>query len=50
MGTIVGFYVSGVLVDWLGWEAVFYIEGGACFVWLLFWVLLASDTPSTHPT
>ena len=50
VGTIVGFYVSGVLVDQWGWESVFYIQGAACFVWLLLWILLASDTPATHPT
>ena len=35
--------------DWWGWESVFYIEGGASLVWLLFWLLLASDTPASHP-
>ena len=49
VGTIVGFFVSGIIVDALGWESVFYIEGGSCFVWLLLWILLAADTPSTHP-
>jgi len=49
-GTIVGFFISGLIVDAFGWESVFYIEGGACFVWLLLWLLLAADTPSSHPT
>jgi len=48
-GTIVGFFLSGLLVDAWGWESVFYIEGGACFVWLLLWILLAADNPSKHP-
>ena len=45
-----GFFISGLIVDAFGWESVFYIEGGACFVWLLLWILLAADTPSSHPT
>jgi len=47
-GTIVGFFVSGLLVDLVGWENVFYIEGGACFVWLALWLWLAADTPQAH--
>ena len=50
VGTIVGFFVSGLLLDWLGWESVFYIQGGACLVWVLIWLLFTSDTPATHPT
>merc|ERR1711971_736700 len=50
MKTIVGFFISGILADWVGWEAVFYIEGCACFVWLALWLWLASDTPQTHPS
>ena len=48
-GTIVGFFISGIIADAWGWESVFYIEGGSCFVWLLLWILFAADTPSTHP-
>jgi len=48
-GTIVGFLISSYIVDAWGWESVFYIEGGACFVWLVLWILLAADTPATHP-
>lgn len=49
-GTIVGFFISGIIADSLGWEAVFYIEGGACFLWLALWMWLAADTPQSHPT
>ena len=45
-----GFLISGYIVDAWGWESAFYIEGGACFVWLLLWLLLAADTPATHPS
>jgi len=49
VGTIVGFFLSGLLVDCWGWESVFYIQGGACLVWVLLWQLLASDSPASHP-
>ena len=42
--------MSSCLVDAWGWESVFYIEGGACFAWVVLWILLAADTPATHPT
>ena len=41
--------LNGILQDWWGWESVFYIEGGASLVWLLLWLVLASDTPASHP-
>ncbi len=33
-----------ITVSW-GWPGTFYLFGGLGFVWLLFWVLLASDSP-----
>merc|ERR1719347_104120 len=48
-GTIVGFLLSGMLNSAWGWESVFYIEGGACFVWLLCWIIFAADSPAKHP-
>jgi hypothetical protein len=32
-----------------GWEWVFYIQGGACFIWLAAWWILVSDSPAKHP-
>merc|ERR1719173_293689 len=49
VGTIFGFFVSGILVDALNWEAAFYIEGGATFAWLILWILFVYDTPDKHP-
>lgn len=48
-GTLVGFFLSGLMIDAFGWENTFYIEGGCCFVWLAFWILLVYDTPEQHP-
>jgi len=49
VGTIVGFFISGILVDNLGWEATFYIQGSSTFVWLALWMLLVFDTPDSNP-
>jgi MFS family permease len=49
VGTIVAFFVSGVTVDALGWEATFYIQGSLAFIWVLVWMLMVHDTPASHP-
>jgi len=49
VGTIFGFFVSGLLIDWVGWEATFYIQGGSTFVWLALWLVFVFDSPDTHP-
>lgn len=38
--------VSGMIAGHLGWEAVFYIEGGASAIWCFLWVLCVADAPS----
>jgi len=49
MGTIVGLTLSGLIVDSLGWEAVFYIEGPVALIFLLMWMTLVYDSPEQHP-
>ncbi|XP_069956909.1 putative inorganic phosphate cotransporter, partial [Cherax quadricarinatus] len=44
-GTIVAFPLSAAIIDWQGWEAVFYIQGCMALVWCLAWFLIVSDTP-----
>lgn len=46
LGTVVSILSAGVIASTLGWEAVFYLMGGACIPWCLFWVWLIADTPS----
>lgn len=36
---------SGYLAGLLGWEYIFYIQGGLGFIWCLAWTLLISDSP-----
>uniref|UniRef100_A0AAY4CEW2 Sialin n=1 Tax=Denticeps clupeoides TaxID=299321 RepID=A0AAY4CEW2_9TELE len=47
-GAFVAFPVTGVICESLGWPAVFYIFGAGC-LWAVFWFVLVSDEPRTHP-
>lgn len=49
MGEILGFSLSGAIVHYCSWEAVFYIFGAAGVVWFPLWALLAYDRPEDHP-
>nr|KAG5706444.1 hypothetical protein BaRGS_032837 [Batillaria attramentaria] len=52
LGNIVTFIFSGLLCAYgfdNGWGSVFYITGGATFIWLFFWWVFVSDTPDTCP-
>ncbi|KAK2713985.1 hypothetical protein QYM36_009765 [Artemia franciscana] len=48
-GTVLSLILSGLIVDSLGWEAVFYIEGCVGFVWAALWLMLVYDSPDQHP-
>uniref|UniRef100_A0AAY4CFQ5 Sialin n=1 Tax=Denticeps clupeoides TaxID=299321 RepID=A0AAY4CFQ5_9TELE len=48
-GAFVAFPVTGIICESLGWPAVFYICGGAGCLWAVFWFVLVSDDPRTHP-
>lgn len=37
--------ISGIIAGALGWEQVFYIQGGLSILWLIAWVFLTADTP-----
>ena len=45
-GTMITYPICGVILDSLGWEAVFYISGGLGLVWCLMWFTFVSDDPS----
>lgn len=48
-GAFVALPLTGYISDVLGWPAVFYCCGGAGCLWSLFWFLLVSDEPLSHP-
>ncbi|KAG7173939.1 Sialin-like 7 [Homarus americanus] len=41
-GTLVAFPVSAYIIEKLGWEAVFYLQGALALVWCLAWFLNAT--------
>lgn len=49
-GAVVGLPVSGILTDFIGWEACFYFYGIAGLIWYAFWLWLSFEKPRTHPT
>jgi MFS family permease len=48
-GEIVGFLLSGVLVESLGWPSVFYVFGALGIIWYPFWFVYAYENPRDHP-
>ncbi|XP_064103173.1 putative inorganic phosphate cotransporter [Macrobrachium nipponense] len=52
-GTVVSLPICGLLCqsDFLGgWPSVFYVFGVLGLLWFIFWMLLISNTPESHPT
>ena len=48
-GTVIALPFSGILAEKLGWESVFYVQGGLGAIWCVAWVFLVFDTPQDHP-
>lgn len=49
LGTLIALPLSGFLADNLGWEGVFYVQGGLALVWCVLWSFLVYDSPQNHP-
>lgn len=49
VGSIVGVFVSGWIVHWLGWQWTFIIFGAVGLLWVPIWWVLVRDTPQSHP-
>lgn len=49
MGAALTFPLCGLLVQTLGWPAVFYGSGLLTVLWLGAWQLLVFDSPAKHP-
>ncbi|ESO91772.1 hypothetical protein LOTGIDRAFT_233350 [Lottia gigantea] len=47
-GAVVGFPLAGVITYYVGWQYVFYLNGGLGVLFVLLWVCLASNQPETH--
>ena len=44
-GVIVAMPLSGIIVERLGWESVFYVFGALSLLWGLLWFLFARESP-----
>jgi ACS family D-galactonate transporter-like MFS transporter len=49
VGSIVGVFVSGLIVKWFGWQWTFIIFGAVGLIWVPIWWGLVRDTPQSHP-
>lgn len=51
VGNVVTFPLAGLLCKYGfagGWPSIFYVLGVLNFIWVIIWLLLVSDSPSTH--
>ena len=46
VGTVVSLPITGIICDYLGWEAAFYVFGSLGLVWFVLWTFLVFDTPA----
>ncbi|XP_076310551.1 vesicular glutamate transporter 1-like isoform X2 [Tachypleus tridentatus] len=49
-GAVMGMPLSGMLTDYIGWQACFYFYGACGLIWYIFWVWQSFEKPSKHPT
>merc|ERR1739844_12986 len=49
LGTIVSLPLTGIICDYLGWEAAFYIFGSCGIIWFIFWAFLVYERQEQHP-
>ncbi|CAH1779165.1 unnamed protein product [Owenia fusiformis] len=52
-GNVVIVFFGGFMCNWRefdnGWPTLFYIPGGLCLIWLIFWVIFVHDSPAKDP-
>ena len=46
MGTVASLPLTGLICDYWGWEAAFYVFGAFGLVWFIFWTIFVYDTPA----
>ncbi|XP_059476720.1 sialin-like [Neocloeon triangulifer] len=49
LGLAVMMPVCGLIIDWLGWPALYYITAGHGVLFSICWFLLVHDSPDKHP-
>jgi len=50
VGNIVAFPLATWIMTYWGWQWVFFIFGVVGFIWCLFWMVLAANSPEEHHT
>ncbi|XP_076063253.1 sialin-like isoform X2 [Oratosquilla oratoria] len=49
LGTLVCMPFSGILASELGWESIFYVQGGLSLLWYVLWLIFVYDSAGKHP-
>ncbi|EZA49274.1 Putative inorganic phosphate cotransporter [Ooceraea biroi] len=49
LGTVVANLLSGLIIHYYSWPAVFYVFGGLGALWFFVWVLICYNNPYEHP-
>lgn len=49
LGTVISLPFSGILAAAVGWESVFYVQGGLALIWCVLWLFFVYDSPEDHP-
>ncbi|PSN46830.1 Sialin [Blattella germanica] len=45
LGTVLSMLFSGLIINWLDWQSVFYIMGSLPLIWCILWIWLIQDDP-----
>ncbi|KAK7099292.1 hypothetical protein V1264_003450 [Littorina saxatilis] len=48
LGPCVGFPVAGLITGYLGWEYIYYLNGGVGVAYVLLWTWLSEEKPAHH--
>jgi len=48
LGTVISILTSGLLSSTVGWQSVFYIQGGLSLIWCILWLIFVTDTPKSN--
>jgi len=45
LGTVISILTSGLIMNYVGWEAIFYIHGALPFIWVVVFHIFFADSP-----
>ena len=47
-GSAFCFPIAGFILEWGGWESVFYLFGSITVIWSIIWFFFVTDDPTNH--